>query len=316
MAVGSRHRHRPTRGLGGVGRLFGELQEPRRFVSVRRAGGDANRDRDPRPVIDLRTRDDTGEAIGQRWADFFALLPHGPELQLLRAYIASLAEVREVCGGSAVGCYGDDQLILTNEPAFGFSPEEVARHEYGHHIALHRSNAPWPAVDWGPKHWATAAQICRRVRKSTAFPGDQSLEYKLNPGEAFTEAYRVLVDTRLGETHPSWPLVDSSFYPDQAALDAVAADVVSPWSGPTMRTFHVRGHVSARRLATPLDGTLTVQVTHPAGVMLVGDDGQPMPPTGRRGMTSTYRVCGERSLLITVAPADVGRGVDFRVVTP
>ena len=93
-------------------------------------------------------------------------------------------------------------------------PEEVARHEYGHHIALNRSNAPWPAFDWGPKRWATAAHICPRVRWNTAYPGDESLLYKLNPGEAFAEAYRVLVDMLLGEAHPAWPLVDPSFYPD------------------------------------------------------------------------------------------------------
>lgn len=135
------------------------------------------------------------QPIGQRWADFFAALPHGPELARLEAYVAPLSELQAICGGSAVGCYGDDQLIVTNEPALGFAPEEVARHEYGHHIALNRSNAPWPALDWGPKHWATAARICPRVRWNSAYPGDESLLYKLNPGEAFAEAYRVLVDT-------------------------------------------------------------------------------------------------------------------------
>ena len=165
------------------------------------------------------------QPIGQRWADFFAALPHGPELARLEAYVAPLSEVQAICGGSAVGCYGDDQLIVTNEPALGFAPEEVARHEYGHHIALNRSNAPWPAFDWGPKRWATAARICQRVRWNNAYPGDESLLYRLNPGEAFAETYRVLVDTLLGEAHPAWPLVDPSFYPDQAALDAVEQDM-------------------------------------------------------------------------------------------
>ena len=108
------------------------------------------------------------QPIGQRWADFFAALPHGPELARLKAYVAPLSEVQVICGGSAVGCYGDDQLIVTNEPALGFAPEEVARHEYGHHIALNRSNAPWRAFDWGPKRWATAAHVCSRVRWNDA----------------------------------------------------------------------------------------------------------------------------------------------------
>ena len=166
--------------------------------------------------------------------------------------------MQAICGGSAVGCYGDDQLIVTNEPALGFRPEEVARHEYGHHVALNRSNAPWPAFDWGPKRWATAAHICPRVRWNTAYPGDESLLYKLNPGEAFAEAYRVLVDMKLGEAHPAWPLVDPNFYPDGPALDAVEQDIGSPWTGPTAQTFVVRGTSlgtsgchAARRKADP-----------------------------------------------------------------
>jgi hypothetical protein len=178
------------------------------------------------------------EAIGQRWADFFASLLHGPELRLLKAYVASLPEVRAICGGGAVGCYGDGQLIVTNEPAFGFSPEEVARHEYGHHIALNRSNSPWPAFDWGPKRWATAARICQRVRRNDAYPGDESLLYKLNPGEGFAEAYRVLVDTRLAEAHPAWPLVDPSFYP------------ISPRSRPSSRTSSRPGPAPRRMSST------------------------------------------------------------------
>jgi hypothetical protein len=256
------------------------------------------------------------EAIGQRWADFFASLLHGPELHLLKAYVASLPEVHAICGGGAVGCYGEDRLILTNEPADGFAPEEVARHEYGHHIALNRSNVPWPAFDWGPKYWATAAHVCPRVRWNSAYPGDEALLYKLNPGEAFAEAYRVLVDSRLGEAHPAWPLVDPGFYPDRAALDAVEQDIVSPWSAPTEHILHGRGRVWARRLATPLDGTLTVRLTRPAALALTGDDGQAMRPTGRRGMTLTYRLCGERSVAIRVTAPDIGRRVDLEVVTP
>jgi hypothetical protein len=251
------------------------------------------------------------QSIGQRWADFFAALPHGAELGQLEAYVAPLAEVHSLCGGGAVGCYGNDQLILTNEPAFGFAPEEVARHEYGHHIALNRSNAPWPAIDWGPKHWATAARVCPRVRHDNAFPGDESLLYKRNPGEAFAEAYRVLVDTQLGDTHPSWPLVDGSFYPDRAALEAVEQDVEAPWTGPTAHSFRTHGAAWKHRVATPLDGTLTVRLSSPARVRLTGN-GQPLAPTTHRGGLLAYQVCGERSVTLRV----IGRRVDLRVTTP
>jgi hypothetical protein len=256
------------------------------------------------------------QPIGQRWADFLASLPHGPELARLKAYVAPLSEVQMTCGASAVGCYGDNQLIVTNEAALGFAPQEVARHEYGHHIALNRSNAPWPAIDWGPKHWATAAKICPRVRWNTAYPGDESLLYKFNPGEAFAETYRVLADIQMGEAHPSWPLVDASFYPDPAALDAVEQDVVSPWTGPTVRTFTARGLVWERRVATALDGTLTVRLGGPARLALIGDDGHPVRPTMHRGRLLAYQVCGERSITIRVTPRNQITRLELRVTTP
>jgi hypothetical protein len=255
------------------------------------------------------------QSIGQHWADFFAALPHGSELPLLKAYIAPLQEVQAICGGSAVGCYGDDQLVLTNETALGFAPEEVARHEYGHHIALNRSNAPWPAFDWGPKRWATAAGICQRVRWNDAYPGDESLLYRLNPGEAFAEAYRVLVDTRLGDAHPAWPLVDASFYPDQAALDAIEQDIVLPWTTPAAYRFHVGRQLWEHRLTTPLDGTLTVHLSGPARLSLIGDDGQPIQPTQQRTRTVTYQVCGQRAVTIHASTLSI-RPLDLQITTP
>jgi hypothetical protein len=42
----------------------------------------------------------------QTWADYFAGLLHGPELTGLTAYVATLREVQEICGGEDVlGCY-------------------------------------------------------------------------------------------------------------------------------------------------------------------------------------------------------------------
>ena len=275
--------------------------------------------------VSVSTSYPAGEPIGQHWADFFALLPHGAELARLKVYVAPLGQVQEICGGSAVGCYGDDRLVVTNESALGFAPEEIARHEYGHHVALNRSNAPWPAFDWGPKHWATAADVCRRAHSSTAYPGDESLLYRLNPGEAFAEAYRVLVDTKLGAT-PTWPLVDASFYPDRAVLDAVEKDVLLPWSGPGVRVLHVRiphgDRAWAQRLATPLDGTF--RVTLPRGlravVSVVGDDDRPLRRTDlfpRRPTPLDFEICGQRSVTVRVtAPTRRDLSFGLRVSVP
>src|SRR5688500_10812925 len=153
-------------------------------------------------------------------------------------------------------------------PIYGVTAEEVARHEYGHHVAAHRSNPPWRAADWGPKRWATAEEVCRRVAARTAFPAGTG-DYRLDPGEAFAEAYRALVETRAGSPF-RWDLVDGSFSPDPATLTAVARDVARPWTAP-VRTTVARRFVAggSRRalvpVAVPLDGTVDVELSLPAG---------------------------------------------------
>jgi hypothetical protein len=264
--------------------------------------------------------------MGQQWADFFGALLHGPELPLLQAYVAPLSEVQTICGKRAVGCYGDDQLIVTNEPSLGFSPVEVARHEYGHHIASNRLNPPWPAIDWGPKRWATSENICARARSNDVYPGDEFLLYRLNPGEAFAEAYRVLVDSSLGQAQPTWPLVDSSFYPDQAQLDAVEQDVVAPWAGPTTRVIHARIQrpVWTKTLSTPLDGTIVARLTLAGGagatLTLVAEGGRTILASGNtsRGRVELHsEICGQRSIHLRVTTRNaLGRRIDLRVTSP
>jgi hypothetical protein len=93
-------------------------------------------------------------------------------------------------------------------------------------------------------------------------PGDESARYTLNPGEAFAEDYRVLNERREGLSETPWQVVDQSFYPDQTTLDAVAADVTTPWTGPTTTALHSsftsRATGRGFRVATPLDGTFRV----------------------------------------------------------
>jgi hypothetical protein len=257
------------------------------------------------------------DSIGQRWADFFAGLLHGDELQLLHASIAPLPEVRALCGSGALGCYGDNELVMIGETADGFEPEEVARHEYGHHIAFNRANPPWKALEWGPKRWATYAGVCARARAGTAYPGDQSLLYRLNPGEAFAESYRLLNDSNAGAVDLFWPIVDRSFYPDAGALRAVEEDVLDPWSWDeaTVTRRSLRGTarpIRALRIATPLDGTLIVRL-RPAGPyeLSIVADGEPLRATGRsssvRETRVTYQICGQRSLVVRVAASALHR---------
>ena len=83
------------------------------------------------------------DSVARDWADFFAGLPHGHELSAATVYIAPLTQVAELCqSGEALGCYGGQTLIVVGESTDGISPSSIAAHEYGHHIAANRSNAP------------------------------------------------------------------------------------------------------------------------------------------------------------------------------
>ena len=82
----------------------------------------------------------------------------------LTAYIATPDEVAALCyGDDVLGCYQANMLVAIGDPVDGESPQEVVRHEYGHHVAANRVNAPWPSIDWGTKRWASQANICSRA---------------------------------------------------------------------------------------------------------------------------------------------------------
>jgi hypothetical protein len=250
----------------------------------------------------------------QQWADFFAGLVHGPELGLMTAYVATPAEVQSMCSSEdALGCYGDDRIVISGETVDGESPEEVARHEYGHHIAANSVSAPWAAIDWGTKRWASQENVCSRAGAGLAYPGDEGLHYQLNPGEAFAETYRVLNDVRSFGSAIDWPIVDASFLPNAAALQAVEDDVRRPWTGPTTTVLH-RGFAAhaqgvwTHSLATPLDGSLSVSLSYRLGardtIDLIGAAPALMlahgAPSGATSQSLSFLVCGQRSLKLRV----------------
>jgi hypothetical protein len=249
----------------------------------------------------------------QQWADFIAGLIHGSELGLLTAYIATPDEVGELCyGDDVLGCYQTNELVAIGEPVDGISSQEVVRHEYGHHVAANRVNAPWPAINWGTKRWGSLANVCARAAGGTAFPGDEGSKYTLNPGEAFAETYRVLNDVRGFGAAVDWTLVDSSFLPNADALQAVEQDVLQPWTGPTATVVHGRfkraGTAWTMSLPLPLDGSLSVELIFPAGtrddVALYGKTGTRVlargAPSGASSEKLTFAVCGQRSARLSV----------------
>lgn len=250
------------------------------------------------------------EATAQQWADFFDSLVHGPELATLDAYLLTLREVQDVCGPGAYACYGRNQIIApAQDPEFGLAAESVVAHEYGHHVAAHRINRPWEAVDFGTKRWASYENVCSKWQRGLYFPGSEDEEhYFYNPGEGFAEAYRVMNERVLAMQEAPWDIVTNELYPDDKALALLQQDVTTPWTKNT--TLTRTGSVSARAksrafvISTPLDGRLTVKLSSSAQARFRFDVLSPSAKSlaGKSGknLTVSTTVCGERALRLRV----------------
>ncbi|MGE5273792.1 MAG: hypothetical protein ACM3QU_08545 [Verrucomicrobiota bacterium] len=305
----------PIAALGGLGSGRGAPASPSRSAGVTWVGGPTVAGTGETVMVYVSTSLPPESGTPQTWADYFAGLLHGPELSSLTVYIASYEEVQELCARQdVVGCYGGGRLTTIGESLPWVDRGEVASHEYGHHVAANRNNDPWQAVNWGAKRWATAANVCARTAGGSAFPGDQGERYRLNPGEGFAEVFRVMNEAKRGSTSFKWQTVDPSFYPSQAALQAAERDVVDPWTAPAATT--VRGAFVPRgkkiwtlRVATPLDGRLTLRLvlpaTRPYGLSLVSADGKTVLANGlwssAKEKTLTFTICGQRSVLVRVS---------------
>jgi hypothetical protein len=203
----------------------------------------------------------------QALVDSLGSLLHGPELGALRVHVGSAPEISRLCGGGeVVACYGvaEARIYLPERPPGGVQFDYLLAHEYGHHVAAWRTNEPWSAVDWGPKHWASAMGVCGQVRRGRLFPGNQGAHYREDPGEGFADAY-----AHLHRPDVPWrfsPLLR----PDRRAFAAVRRDVLRPWTGP--RTRVLRGRLGPRhesrsfRIRMALDGDVWLRLAAPRGV--------------------------------------------------
>ena len=212
-------------------------------------------------------------AVAQTYADFLDTLPHGPELADLRVTIVPSAEVNADCGGQQndgiLACYSDSQqrMLVPGDlqaSAAGVTASYVIAHEYGHHVAAHRSNLPLDAGDYGPKRWASYELVCLKTDQRLLFPGNEAAFYHQNPGENWAETYARLV-------YPQQPWTFSSLLaPDAGALAAARADVLQPWTAGTTRRFRgtfTAGGPATRSFTLPLtlDGALSFSLSGPKG---------------------------------------------------
>jgi hypothetical protein len=251
------------------------------------------------------------EASNQAAADYMDSLVHGPELSQVRIYFAPADEVGVLCGSTdADGCYlpATGEIVSIGEDSQWSTVEEVVTHEYGHHVAAHRLNAPWPAVAWGTKRWATYEGVCAKHAAGQAFPGDEGDHYFQNPGEAFAESFMHLNEVKLGVAETPWGY-DPRFAPDAKALAALEQDVVAPWTGYSLRRwtgrFARRGQLGTAVLPTPLDGVVALQLKGPRGSS-IGLTGALHPRRSSRTLVSGLD-CGQRSVAARVTGGRAGR---------
>jgi hypothetical protein len=256
-------------------------------------------------------------------ANFLGTLPHGDEMSLLAVHVVAPAELAapppDGCGTpNALACYfpGLNNMVISGNESTasdGATREYVIAHEYGHHLASHRNNAPFanPSVDWGPKNWASFAGVCAGVKSGRYFPGDEGSHYYDNPGEAFAESYARTVFP----TSPvpwEWPDFPDVLTSSGAGTAAIQQDALHPWNGdhsdPRKGRFGHKRKVKrqTKTFATPLDGvfTLTLKGADKAdlALKLKGPDGRTLARSDGVGSHEqvTYSVCGERLLTAVV----------------
>jgi hypothetical protein len=268
---------------------------------------------DPRVIASAGLAADPARDVA--WQRFFAGLPHGPELDSLTVVLAPPAEVTRRCGRGADGCYSGllRQMVIPGVagPQDSYTAD-IARHEYGHHLAASSDNAPFES-SLGTKRWFTHERICARLRAGELSDA-ASARYELSPAEGFAEAYRVAAG---GNPH-RW-VVDPGLFPDTAARRAILADARSPWAGGRERRFGGRlsGRHPVRRIAlrVPLDGTVRVAAGG-SGSLRVSLALSDRSRVLARGARLRYVDCGRRLLRLTVRARRGSGRFSVSVVVP
>jgi hypothetical protein len=243
---------------------------------------------------------DPDPAIAQTYVDFLGGLAHGTELARLKMTIATPREVQDLCGGvdGTLACYDPSSSRMTvpgeqtADDGTGVTTSYVIAHEYGHHVARWRTSAPFQALNFGPKYWASHELVCLNALRGRLAPGDEGERYLENPGESWADTY----------AHLKYPDVPWQFVPllrpTKVSKAAALRDIVDPWTGQAKQVFSgrfVRGgaNVKVFRVLLRLDGSLRVKLAGPDGANFdIGLSSLGAERGGSKGPTATdaYRV--------------------------
>jgi hypothetical protein len=310
-------------GLGqGMGRVRSRVVhlKLRRFASLPSGawGGVYTAKSGARVTIESSGEYPVDPAVNQAAADFVDSLVHGSEISAVKIYFAPPAEVGSLCYTvEADGCYfpATGQIITIGEDTPWSTVEEVVTHEYGHHVASHRLNDPWPAVTYGTKRWATYVGVCQKQAAGAAFPGDEGEHYLQNPGEAFAESFMHLNEVKLGLPETPWGY-DPMFAPDAGALAAIEQDVLKPWKKPAIKhwsgRFTRRGQQKTFTFKTPLDGLFAAELRGPRGSTLTVSG--PAEVKRYSSGVAAGLVCGQRTVSARFTAGGAGRFAAARLV--
>ena len=206
----------------------------------------------------------------QTYVSFLDGLEHGAELSKLTLSIVAPTEIAGACGAQesdgVLACYipSTSTMVVPGEQTEADATTSyLVAHEYGHHIAANRTNSPFAAVDYGPKHWASQEDVCSRTIAGKLAPGDEAEHYAYNPGEAWAETYAWM---KYPQT--SWRYT-SLLEPDAAAFAAARKDIETPWTTSTTRTFTgvmpKRATQRSFTFALTLDGAISFQLSGAKG---------------------------------------------------